>query len=143
MALGLIFAVVLRSGLRSTGKRGFPVYFKILVSHLQVLGLVSSFDLQWPREVALLLNSSQRVASSPQAIFSFDCFLQSSLGAPFKRFYIYLVIYWTLPLIAIILSSICCLRKSWRPKAFPTILICFYLLQPWVARSLLDAFDCL
>ena len=103
-----VFALVLRSSLRSSGKGGFSVLFKLLISHLQVLGLVLSFDLQWPLEVVRLLHFSQRLASSPGAILSFDCFLhQDALPAPLTRFYLYLLLKWSLPLAGILLSSLC------------------------------------
>ena len=133
----------MRSSLKSSGKGGFALLFKLLISQFQVLGLVSSFELQWPLQVTQLLNYSNRLAASPQTILSFDCFLQNSIPPPFKRFYIYLLLGWSLPLFAILAGSTCLLCKSWKAKAFPSILICLYLLQPWVARSMLEVFDCL
>lgn len=49
-----IFIVIIRLSLKSVGERKslFTVYFKILINHFQVLMLISSFDLDWPREVS-------------------------------------------------------------------------------------------
>ena len=108
--------------------------------------LVSSFDLDWPSEVEQFLNSSQSVADTPQEFFSFDCFIQTSIGRPIKRYFLYLISYFSLPLLAALLIS-----AFWHLKIrhdfnrrmrriIASLLICFFLLHPSVTRSLLQSF---
>ena len=48
------------------------VYIKILMNHLQLIYLTSSFDFDWPDNVVELFEASEPVAQVSQQILSFD-----------------------------------------------------------------------
>ena len=51
------------------------VYIKLLMNHLQLLILTSTFDLDWPSQVIELFDTGKPVAQVSTQIISFDCFL--------------------------------------------------------------------
>lgn len=51
------------------------VYIKILMNHLQLIVLTSSFDFDWPTAVLRLFETTEPVAQVATHIISFDCFL--------------------------------------------------------------------
>ena len=116
--------------------------------------LISSFDLEWPAEVsppltqvAAFLSSSEVVASSPQTLFSVDCFLQTSLGKPLKRFYIYLIVYSSLPallaLVAFIVLSLRfrCRKTQLQSNFDSSILVLYFLIHPSLTSFFFQAFQ--
>lgn len=118
-----------------------------MINHVQVIMLISSFKFEWPEEIIEFFNASKSVANAPQEIFSIDCFIQSSIGKPLKRFYIYLIIYVFIPVLVALVSCLFFRLKYFRrsrisfAKALTSFLIVFFLIHPSLTRAVLDAFQ--
>lgn len=70
----VVIALIIRSTLAGAvqKKNVQSVYVKILMNHLQLLVLTSSFDFDWPDRVLELFNTSKPVAQVSTQILSFD-----------------------------------------------------------------------
>mmetsp|Transcript_32875 Transcript_32875/g.37654 ORF Transcript_32875/g.37654 Transcript_32875/m.37654 type:complete len:200 (-) Transcript_32875:14-613(-) len=80
------------------------IYIKILMNHLQLLVLTSSFNFKWPDKVIELFDSLKPVAQVSTQILSFDCFLdsRSSSGGSsnvIRLYYQKMIMYAALPLV--------------------------------------------
>ena len=56
----------------------FSIYLKVLINHLQLVFLTSSFDLSWPDQVNAFYEQTRPVASVGDQILSLDCLLAHS-----------------------------------------------------------------
>ena len=76
--LSLFIWLTLRSATKP--RSNFSIYFRLVVSHVQLLMLVASFRFDWPGPVRSLLALFESVADAPQQLFSLDCLFQSLGG---------------------------------------------------------------
>ncbi len=80
-------------------------------------------------------------------IFSFDCFMETSVGKPLPRFYMYLLIYCLMPacisFFVFLFWRLRYLRSTEKMsvRLLQTLLIVFFLIHPSVTRVLLQAFE--
>lgn len=108
--------------------------------------LISTFDLEWPEQVRAIFNASSSITDAPQEIFSFDCFLQTSLGEPIKRYYLYLIIYFLIPFFIGAATVLFWKIKQFsnrelcQRRAISTFLICFFLVHPSVSKVILGTY---
>ena len=56
-------------------KSHFSIYFRLLVSHGQMLMLLASFRFDWPQQVKAFLSFFESVTDAPRELFSLDCLL--------------------------------------------------------------------
>ena len=161
MGIGLVALlwVFIWLTLRSSSKprSSFSIYFRLVVSHVQLLMLVASFRFEWPGPVRSLLAVFESVADAPQQLFSLDCLFQefgSASGIELPRFYGLLLVNWALPLgfaAGLALFWVLHLRQKlsspdgWRTcrqKLTSSWLVAVFLVQPSVAAALFASFNC-
>lgn len=56
-------------------KKGFSIYFKILINYTQMIAIIHSLDLKWPYQVDGYLNVSSQFGTSGEVI-SLECVLE-------------------------------------------------------------------
>ncbi|TNV88056.1 hypothetical protein FGO68_gene6920 [Halteria grandinella] len=104
----VIIIVLVWSNLKSSGEEErnyLPVYFRILVNHLQVVTLVASFDFNQPEEFKTFFKGFKPVAEAQSEIFSVDCLLYYySHDSSIKPYYVKSIVLFALPPAMIILS---------------------------------------
>ncbi|TNV74909.1 hypothetical protein FGO68_gene4786 [Halteria grandinella] len=103
----VIIVVLVWSNFKSSSeeKNYLPVYFRILVNHLQVATLVASFDFNWPDEFKTFFKGFKPVAEAQSEIFSVDCLLYYySHDSDIKPYYVKSIVLFALPPAMIILS---------------------------------------
>ncbi|TNV88070.1 hypothetical protein FGO68_gene15732 [Halteria grandinella] len=103
----VIIIVLVWSNLKGSGeeKNSLPVYFRILVNHLQVVTLVASFDFNWPDEFQAFFKGFKPVAEAQSEIFSVDCLLYYySNNEDVKPYYVKSIVLFSLPPAMIIVS---------------------------------------
>ena len=130
------------------------VYIKILMNHLQLIYLTSSFDFDWPDNVVELFEASEPVAQVSQQILSFDWFLDqrtdSSDANTVRLFYQKMIMYALLPLL-LALGSVgfwyiyyWCRKsadKEKRPgRIMATVIILFFLVHPTIVQYMFSNF---
>ncbi|TNV88103.1 hypothetical protein FGO68_gene7380 [Halteria grandinella] len=77
----LIVIILVRSNLSTTSvkeKNYLPVFFRILLNHIQFLTLIASFDLDWPSQLLSFYSSLVPVSEASTQLASIDCLLQGS-----------------------------------------------------------------
>jgi len=154
IALGVVAIVVImvRSTLKSAAKPKelHSVYIKILTNYLQLVLLVSSFNLNWPSLVKSLLSSQETVGSATEQLFSFDCYLDGNFTGT-DVFYQKLVIVGFLPVFIVFMSILVwgpvalCRRSShvMRNQLVSTIIVLLFLAHPSIVQTMFKAFSCM
>lgn len=73
----VIVVFLIRSTLRGAAdsKNVISVFQKILLNHIQLIMLTSSFDFSWPTVVKEFFKSNQILGEASDQILSIDCFL--------------------------------------------------------------------
>jgi len=59
----------------STEDNTSSIYIKIMLNHMQMLLITSSFDLAWPTAVKEIFNIAIPIKQFMNSIFSFDCWM--------------------------------------------------------------------
>lgn len=80
------------------------VFIKILLSHVQFVALLASFELNWPSEIASIFSIAKPVADISSDIFSLDCALRNFNF--FSYFYVKLLVFVVGPGFVIIFISL-------------------------------------
>lgn len=97
-------------------KNYLPVFFRILVNHLQILSLTASFELDWPEELLSFYKTVQPLSDAQSQIFSIDCFLSHNSFPNFlsehRPILLKSVLIMLFPIALIILSMIA--QFAWR-----------------------------
>ena len=69
-----IFIVVKITLKTATQKKStFSIYFKLILNHVQLVFLVSSFKLEWPTQVKKFFKTTSSVSETPEDWYSLDC----------------------------------------------------------------------
>ncbi|TNV88144.1 hypothetical protein FGO68_gene4654 [Halteria grandinella] len=76
--------IIVRQNLRAVNqeKNYLPVFFRIMLNHIQILSLTASFDLEWPQELQTFFKSIQPLSDASSQLLSIDCFLNTKWGKP-------------------------------------------------------------
>ncbi|TNV88143.1 hypothetical protein FGO68_gene8974 [Halteria grandinella] len=76
--------IIVRSNLRAVNqeKNYLPVFFRIMLNHIQILSLTASFDLEWPQELQTFFKGIQPLSDASSQLLSIDCFLNTEWGKP-------------------------------------------------------------
>lgn len=108
LVMALIIVILVRSNLRSANqeKNYLPVFFRILLNHLQVLTLTASFDFEWPEELVTFFRGIQPVSEASSQILSINCFIGDKSIKTNDIFIVKNSVMAVLPLIMIILAII-------------------------------------
>ena len=130
------------------------VYMKILMNHIQLIYLTSSFEFDWPDNVAQIFKTSEPVAQVSQQILSFDWFLDqrsdSNDSNTIRLFYQKMIMYALLPLLLAIGSvgfwyiyywCRSSANKEKRPgRIMATVIILFFLVHPTIVQYMFSNF---
>ena len=155
--IGAIIGIVLivRSTLAGAlqKKNVQSVYIKLLMNHLQLLTLTSSFDLRWPDSVSSFFNSSNEVAQVSTQFLSFDWFLdQRNDGGSniIRLYYQKIIMYALIPLIMAVSSAAFWSLYFWIKKKLDptkrsgrimaTLIILFFLIHPTIVQYMFSNF---
>uniref|UniRef100_A0A7S3JBG8 Uncharacterized protein n=1 Tax=Euplotes harpa TaxID=151035 RepID=A0A7S3JBG8_9SPIT len=135
------------------------VYTKILMNHLQLISITSSFNFEWPSSILSFFSAVTPIATASDNLISFDCFLDTrsegsvdttSNTAPdsdLRVGQLNVIIYWLLPwilaLVVIVAYSVI-LRK--RQKLNARFLTCYifilFMIFPSITQKMVDQFNC-
>ena len=55
----------------------YSVFTKILMNHMQMLLIISSFDMAWSKEVLLIFNIAAPIQQITSSLVSFDCWMDT------------------------------------------------------------------
>ena len=154
--IGIIIWIIIMIRSTITGatqmKNLQSIYIKILMNHLQLLVLTSSFDFKWPMNVQDVFNTSRSVDQISTQFYSVDCFLnQGNLGIGFMRlFYQKMIIYAIIPIFLLIWSVLFwtiyyCIKKNVNPekkkgRIIATIIILLFLIHPKIVQFMFSNF---
>ena len=129
------------------------VYIKLLMNHLQLLTLTSSFDLRWPDSVNSFFSSSNEIAQVSTQFLSFDWFLDQRGGGGsnlIRLYYQKMIMYAFVPLIMAAWSFLFwtlyfCLRKKADAtkkigRIVATLIILFFLIHPTIVQYMFSNF---
>ena len=144
------------------------VYIKLMMNHLQLIILASSFNFDWPSRVLKLFETTEPVAKVSQQIISFDCFLDqrsdsdttnsnscegnatTNDGNLIRIYYQKMIIFALLPLLlalgSFIFWSLYFCRKSRAARTkktsriMATLIILFFLVHPTIVENMFSNF---
>jgi hypothetical protein len=93
LAVVLAVVIVLVKGTIASQTRGQPysVFIKILLNHMQMLGIIASFDMRWPADIADFLSRLAILQLVQEAVVAFDCHMDTRLPdavTPAQRGYV-------------------------------------------------------
>eukprot|EP00347_Sterkiella_histriomuscorum_P001563 403371552 len=82
VAAGLALAMLIKSTLKgaTARKNVMSIYTKILMNHLSLLLIATSFNFQWPDLINNFLNSFKPASQATQQILSFDCLVTDTMN---------------------------------------------------------------
>jgi hypothetical protein len=81
------------------------VLIRILTNYLQVLVLVSDFELNWPSQVKDVFDSASYLTSSSEEFFSFDCIIKQLGITSMSSYYLKVIFFGLLPIILSIIAG--------------------------------------
>ena len=130
------------------------VYMKLLMNHIQLLVLASTFQLKWPSRVEDIFSTSEPVAQVSQQILSFDWFIdQRKNGGKnlIDIYYVKMIMYASLPIVMVIgwyfvwTLIYCFIKKSDSEKRngriIASIIIMFFLVHPSIVQCMFSNFE--
>ena len=134
--------------LKTDGKNELgSIYLKILINFLQLLYIVSRFNIKWPEYIKMLFQIELFPVSSMDQFFSLDCFLSEFTS---ELYYTKLVSTTLFPLLQALVSlAIWVLigfkRKDMtvlRNQLITTFLVLFFISQLSIVKYSLSAYSC-
>ncbi|TNV74929.1 hypothetical protein FGO68_gene8072 [Halteria grandinella] len=77
--LSIILILVRSNMIADTAEKNYlPVFFRILLNHLQILFFTASFDLDWPEDLLQFFKNIQPISDAQSQLFSIDCFVKNT-----------------------------------------------------------------
>ncbi|CDW85128.1 UNKNOWN [Stylonychia lemnae] len=163
--IGVIVGVVIliRVTLNGAGdvRNITSVYQKILLNHIQLILLTSTFNFKWPDIVMEFFKTSRTVGEASDQIFSVDCFLNSKEQSSqqmkqnnqqffIRIFYFKLALFALMPFMLLILCNIIwmiILRKPRQKairntKSVSSMVILLFLIHPNLIKFVFNTFNC-
>ena len=128
------------------------IYIKILTNYLQLVFIVTQFDLEWPSYVVEFFNFQRSTASVTDQLFSLDCFLLLENSKESKNvYYTKLLIITAIPIGVFGLSYLYWIFYSFiketyrwlKREVFTTIIVLFFLVYPTIVKSMFSNFSCI
>ncbi|CAG9309876.1 unnamed protein product [Blepharisma stoltei] len=151
ISLIIICAIMVNSTRRSAFKPTSlaSIYIKIFMNYLQLVMLVTTFNLKWPSLVWKVFAIQNTAGSANDQIFSFDCFLQIK-DEPDQYYYSKLILMSLAPLVIALVSLtvwilIYTKRKNlrhFRNDYISTCVILLFLIHPNIVKMMFGAFSC-
>ncbi|CAG9309797.1 unnamed protein product [Blepharisma stoltei] len=151
VALVALCAIMVKSTRNSAFKPKSltSVYIKIFMNYLQLVMLVSTFNLNWPSQVIAIFSVQNNAGSVSEQFFSFDCFLQAG-GSPDQVYYNKLIFMSLLPILVAILCLLAwclikCKKRNFRNlwnDYVSTCIILLFLLHPNIVKTMFGSFNC-
>ncbi|CAG9326023.1 unnamed protein product [Blepharisma stoltei] len=155
--IGVIAAAILLGAImvRTTRNSAYKpkslqsVYIKIFVNYLQLVVLITTFNLSWPDTVLNIFSIQTNAGSVSDEIFSFDCFLNT--GKDNKKVYFKkLMIMSLIPIMIGCGSFLFWTFIKWYRKSFEsffndfisTVVILLFLIHPNLVKSMFSSFSC-
>ena len=129
----------------------YSVYLKIFVSYLQIVTLISSFNLNWPDLVKELLDFQESAGSVTRQIYSYDCFLDEFISEDVDTYFKRLLIQFSIPIWFVILPLLVWSIVAWRRRDMnyiythfiSTMIIMLFIAHPDVSTMMFSAFVCI
>lgn len=129
------------------------IYIKILMNHLQLLVLTSSFDFKWPTNVQEVFSSSKSIDQITTQFYSLDWFLDQRNGGGvgfIRLYYQKMIIYAIIPVFLLIFSVLFwtvfyCFKKKVNAdkkngRIIATIIILLFLIHPKIVQFMFSNF---
>eukprot|EP00347_Sterkiella_histriomuscorum_P023840 403333206 len=160
---GLALALLIRSTLKgaTARKNVISIYTKIVMNHLSLLAIATSFNFSWPDKLNEFFSSFKPVSQATQQILSFDCLVADTANitsnSPSGGFAIVRTVYIKMTLMAVLpfILAILCFSVWWiisrkkkdasllRTKAISSIVIVLFFVYSSIVQSMLDMFNCI
>ena len=155
LAVIIVFVITIRSTLAGALQRKNiqSVYIKILMNHLQLLTLTSSFNLKWSSNVNDLLRFFKPATEVSTQIISFDWFLdqrQNGDSNIIRLYYQKMIMYAALPLIMIVSSILFWTIFYWwtrktearnkNGRIVASLIILFFMIHPSIVQYMFSNF---
>ena len=128
------------------------IYIKIFTNYLQLIFIITQFDLEWPSYVMEFFKIQRSASSISDQIFSLDCYISLKNSGDIKNvYYIKLCIITSLPLVITLLSYIYWIFYSFivesykclKREVFTTIVVLFFLVYPTIVKVMFSNFSCI
>ena len=154
LAIHLISFVMVKTSLTSafSPKSLHSIYIKIFTNYLQLVFIVTQFDLNWPFYVIEFFNVQRIPATVVDQLFSLDCLIALRDSVDVKNIYytkLYLISSLPIVIVAVsycywifhsgILESYKCLKR----EAYTTIIVLFFLVYPTIIKFMFSNFSCI
>jgi hypothetical protein len=130
-------------------KAEYSILIKIMTNYLQLVTLVTGFELKWPREVEDAFTAQSTIGGSLEQLFSFDCFIGSDSSQE-TMYYRKMVIMALIPIPLVVASILFWLTivlgtRKWkfmREECAASVVIMFFLIQPNLVDAMFSLFSC-
>ena len=127
------------------------IYIKIFTNYLQLVFIVTQFDLEWPSYVIGFFNVQRSTASLSDQLFSLDCYIGlSDSGGVENMYYTKICMISALPIVVMGLSYLYWIFYSFifesyrwlKREVFTTIIVLFFLVYPTIVKIMFSNFSC-
>lgn len=142
----------------------WSVFLKVLMNHLQMLIVFSSFDINWPPQVTQIFEFAKPIKLVTSAVVSFDCFIDRRDPFFIDKYlfrytegdlpiiYIKLVVLAIMPIVMIIISYVSWSlilriqgrysKEQQQSKFIATMVLLLFIIHPSLTQSMIDLFNC-
>ncbi|CAG9326025.1 unnamed protein product [Blepharisma stoltei] len=125
------------------------VYIKIFANYLQMIMLMTTFDLSWPSLVVDLFAVQSQAGSVSEQAYSFDCFLDTGQGMDqvyFNKLILMSLIPIVIGLISLLFWGTMAIykrsAKTFKNDLISTIVILLFLFHPNLVKAMFGVFSC-
>ena len=127
------------------------IYIKIFTNYLQLVFIVTQFDLEWPVYAIKYFTIQRATASFSDQLLSLDCYIENKNVGELNLYSTKLLMISALPILIAFISYIYWIFHSGifesnrylKREAFATIIILFFLVYPTILKSMFSHFSCI
>ena len=128
------------------------IYIKIFTNYLQLVFIITQFDLEWPLYVTEFFNAQRSTSSISDQLFSFDCFIHLETSADVVNvYYTKLIIITALPIVITAISYLYWILHGstiesytgLKREVYTTIIVLFFLVYPTIVNIMFSNFSCI
>lgn len=151
LALILVILTTMKSAYKPKSIQS--IYIKIFINYIQLIGIISEYDLSWPRFVSNLLSIQSNASNVSKHILSVDCLLNDEgyTDEPSDNYFFKLRMIFYLPFALSIVSFSCWSMvafykgklKYLKEELVSTNIILLFLIHPSLVTQMFSAFSCI
>ena len=151
LAITFISFIIVKTTLTSafSPKSLHSIYIKIFTNFMQLVAIVTQFDLEWPSYVNEFFYIQRNTATISEQLFSLDCYI--SLNNSENLYFTKLCLISALPLAIVAISYIYWIfhggiQDSWKflkREVYTTIIVLFFFVYPTIVNFMFSNFSCI